>query len=57
VMFDAPRPNFPAGSPSRFWLARIYDGVVASWRHEPDLAEMGPSQINELLVMRGRDIG
>jgi hypothetical protein len=37
------------------FLARVYDRMIASWRVEPDLADMGPSQIHELLVMRGRD--
>jgi hypothetical protein len=36
-------------------VGRLYDRITASWRREPELAEMGPSQVNELLMMRGRD--
>jgi hypothetical protein len=44
-------PPAPAG---RGFLARVYDRMIASWRPEPDLADMGPSQLHELQVMRGR---
>ncbi len=46
-----PRP--PAG-PRTGRLGRLYDRFIAAWRHEPDLQDMGPSQIHEMLVMRGR---
>jgi hypothetical protein len=48
--FGGPRPSTRNSA-----MGRIYERVVASWRREPELAEMGPSQVHELLVMRGRD--
>jgi hypothetical protein len=36
-------------------IGRIYDRFVDALRGEPALTEMGPSQIHELMVMRGRD--
>jgi hypothetical protein len=52
--FSLPRDRAPE-STSRSWIGRLYDRATEALRPEPDLAEMGPSQVHELLVMRGRD--
>jgi hypothetical protein len=53
-MFSLPHGPRAPSDPRIGLLGRLYDRFVAGWRHEPDLQDMGPSQINELLVLRGR---